>query len=137
MMIPGVKFKNVQNPISVSTLKFWGWLGFFLKKSRNTIHVEYFRKALGTSTSKMMIPGVKFKKSNMSQLNKFLVWLGFPHLMQRYRVTRPERTKDEVKEAQKAPKLLVSNISGMSCLSRMLHGSHICDVGHKYYLPFF
>ena len=29
-------FKNVQNPISVSTLKFWGWLGFF-KNSRNTI----------------------------------------------------------------------------------------------------
>ena len=28
MMIPGVKFKIVKNLISVSTLKFWGWLGF-------------------------------------------------------------------------------------------------------------
>ena len=28
MMIPGVKFKNVKNLISVLTLKFWGWLGY-------------------------------------------------------------------------------------------------------------
>ena len=59
-MIPGVKFKIVKNLISVSTLKFWGWLGFF-KNSRNTMGVVYFRKALGKSISKMMIPGVKFK----------------------------------------------------------------------------
>ena len=35
-------------------------VGFF-KNSRNTIGMVYFRKALRTSTSKMMIPGVKFK----------------------------------------------------------------------------
>ena len=76
MVIPGVKFKNVKNLISVSTLKFCVWLGF----SQNTIGVVYFRKALGTSTSKMMIPGVKFKNvKNLINVStpKFWGWLVF------------------------------------------------------------
>ena len=71
---PGVNFKIVKNLISVSTHKFWGWLGFF-KNSRNTMGEVYFRKALGKSTAKMMISGVKFKivKNLVSQLSKFVV----------------------------------------------------------------
>ena len=79
MMIPGVKFKIVKNLISVSTPKFWGWLGFF-KNSQNTMGVVYFRKALGKSTLKMMIPGVKFKivtKLISVSTLKFWGWLGF------------------------------------------------------------
>ena len=64
MMIPGVKFKIVKNLISVSTPKFWGWLGFF-KNSQNTIGVVYFLKALGkggvalTRASKILaLPGL-------------------------------------------------------------------------------
>ena len=56
-------------PTSLSPLSHWNsenWLKFgkiffltFLKtKSQNSMGVVYFRKALGTSTSNMMIPGV-------------------------------------------------------------------------------
>ena len=78
-MIQGVKFKIVKNLISFSTPKFWGWLGFF-KNSQNTMGVVYFRKALGKSIFKMMIPGVKFKNvKNLISVStlKFWGWLGF------------------------------------------------------------
>ena len=72
MMIPGVKFKNVKNLISVLTPKFWSWLGFF-KNSQNTMGVVYFRKALGKSTSKMMIPGkTSAKNSENVKMSKIL-----------------------------------------------------------------
>ena len=63
----------------MSQLHILGLVGFF-KKSWNTIHVVYFRKALGTSTSKIMIPGVKYKNvQNLICLNfKFLGWVNFP-----------------------------------------------------------
>ena len=79
MMIPGVKFKIVKNLISVSTLKFQGWFGFF-KNSQNTMGVVYFWKAQGKNISRMMIPGVKLKNvNNLSSVStlKFWGWLGF------------------------------------------------------------
>ena len=52
---------------NMSQLQILG-LGGFFKKSRNTIHVVYFRKALGTRTPKMIIPGVKYKHVETSSL---------------------------------------------------------------------
>ena len=43
-------------------------LGRFLKKSGNTIHVVYFRKALGTRTPKMIVPCVKYKNVETSSI---------------------------------------------------------------------
>ena len=76
MMIP---YKNVQNLINVLILKLWGWLVFF-KNSQITMGVVYFGKALGKSTSKIMISGVKFKivtKLISVSTPKFWGWLGF------------------------------------------------------------
>ena len=59
-------------------------LGGFFKKSRNTIHVVYFRKALGTRTSKMMIPGVKYKNvQNLICLNFKFAGVGWFFLLQK------------------------------------------------------
>ena len=66
-------YKNIKHLLSQLSR-----IGFF-KKSRNIMHMVYFRKALGTRTSKMMIPGVKYKNvQNLICLNlKFWGWLGF------------------------------------------------------------
>ena len=66
-------YKNIKHLLSQLSR-----IGFF-KKSRNIMHMVYFRKALGTRTSKMMIPGVKYKNvQNLICLNfKFWGWLVF------------------------------------------------------------
>ena len=58
MMIPGVKFKNVKNLISVPTLNFWGWLGFSksqggLKGRRLNFYCKYFSQYQNAFNSKL------------------------------------------------------------------------------------
>ena len=69
--VPGVKYKIVENQIS--NTNFWvGW--FFSSSSWNTIHVLYFRKALGTRTSTMIIPVSRESKvgARTTSLNPYL-----------------------------------------------------------------
>lgn len=70
------KFKNLQNLINVSTLKLWGWLGFFFfKNSRNTCDI--FLESPGYEyIIKMMIPGVKLKNvlQNLINVSTFKFW---------------------------------------------------------------
>ena len=71
--MPGVKYKIVQNLLSYKS-----GVGWFFKKSRNTIHVLYFRKALETRTSKMMIQIVDYKiVQNLLSLGGGWGWVVF------------------------------------------------------------
>ena len=71
-------YKNIKHLLSQLSR-----IGFF-KKSRNIMHMVYFRKALGTRTSKMMIPGVKYKNvQNLICLNFKFAGVGWFFLLQK------------------------------------------------------